>query len=524
MHDNSRRQPGQKLGSLLVAYKLITQDQLNEALRLQAQSGQKLGSVLVELEYLEVEALVKALGMRFGLQPVNLFKGNIPPEILRLLPFDKIKKYQALPLAVKDPRVMLAMVNPNDMNALKELQFYLGRSIDPLVVPSFQMIEALRFLDTTEKPITEPLRGETLIKFSGRHSKDREAQSLRDLLKELVRAKGSDLLLVAGAAPSMKKNNELCRIAGSALTPLKVEEFAGELMTSTQAEQFAREKEIDFSYIIPELGRFRVNIYRQRNSISIAARHIIEDIPSLEELGLPSSLKDLVLRSQGLILITGPVGHGKSTTMAALVDIINQNSRRNVITLEDPIEFMHRHKKSNINQREVGVDTQSFSAGLRHIFREAPDVIVIGEMRDPESFAIALEAADTGHLVISCLHANSATLTIDRIIDIFHPSQQHQIRMQFAENMLTIINQRLLPKPDGSGMVLACEQLTNSQRVKNIIREGKEHNIRSLLQQSNEEFRSLDVSLAKLCTSGKVSVEKATQYCQDAAFFRNLVR
>jgi len=399
MNNEIRNNPGQKLGSLLVAYKLITQEQLNEALRLQAQSGQKLGSILVELEYLAVEALVKALGALYGLPPVNLFKGNIPPETLRLLPMDKIKRYQALPLAVKDPRVLLAMVNPNDMEALKDLQFYLGRSIEPLVVPSFQMLEALKFLDKTEKPIRHPLRGDELAQVSGYSSKERVVHNLRELLEGLVKAKASDLLLVAGTAPSMKKNNEIVRLSAPSLTPHKVEEYAKELMNASQAEQFVREKEIDFGYIIPELGRFRVNIYRQRNSISIALRHIIEDIPSLEELGLPADLKDIVLRGQGLILITGPVGHGKTTTMAALVDIINQHSRRNVITLEDPIEFMHRHKKSNINQREVGVDTQSYAAGLRHIFREAPDVIVIGEMRDPESFAIALQAADTGHLV-----------------------------------------------------------------------------------------------------------------------------
>jgi twitching motility protein PilT len=206
-----------------------------------------------------------------------------------------------------------------------------------------------------------------------------------------------------------------------------------------------------------------------------------------------------------------------------MVDIINTRRRCNIITLEDPVEYLHRHKLSNVNQREIGVDTDSFPEGLRYIFREAPDVIVIGEMRDPESFGIALQAADTGHLVISCVHANNAVQAVDRIVDVFPPEQHRQIRNQLSENLLLVINQRLVPSKDGRRRLLAYEKLTNSYRVRNLIREAKEHQIRSLLQQSPDDFWSIDLSLAYLVADGRITQEVALQFCQDAAFLRLLL-
>lgn len=344
-----------------------------------------------------------------------------------------------------------------------------------------------------------------------------------ELCKVLIQAHASDLLLVAGAPPSLKQYNEMVRLDYPFLTPQQMTRYAQELMTDQQWSQFCADKALDFAITRPEYGRFRMNVYRQRSSISIAIRHIIEEIPPLNELGLPDWLEEFALKSQGLILVTGPNGHGKTTTLAAMIDIINSRRRRNIITIEDPIEYLHRHKKSNVNQREVGLDTRSFHEGLRHVFREAPDVIMIGEMRDRESIAIALEAADTGHLVMSSMHANNAVMAINRIIDVFPNDNQQQIRVQLADNLLLLLNQRLVERKDGPGRVLAYEKLSNSYRVSNLIRDGKEHQIRSLLQSGSEEFTSLDTHLAQLARSGRVSREDALHYCQDAKVLAELL-
>ena len=339
----------------------------------------------------------------------------------------------------------------------------------------------------------------------------------------LAQSHASDLLLVPGAPPSIKQHNEVVRLDCPFLTPQQTAKYAQELMTDAQWTQFSQDKALDFAITHPDYGRFRINVYRQRSSISIAIRHIIEEIPALPALGLPEWLESFALKSQGLILVTGPNGHGKTTTLAAMVDIINEKRRRNIITIEDPIEYLHRHKESNVNQREVGLDTRSFHEGLRHIFREAPDVIMIGEMRDRESIAIALEAADTGHLVMSSMHANNAVMAINRIVDVFPAESQQQIRVQLADNLLLVLNQRLVERKDGQGRTLAYEKLASSYRVSNLIREGKEHQIRSLLQSGAEEFASLDTHLALLVRSGRVTRETALHYCQDSKVLQELL-
>ncbi|MBE0597823.1 MAG: PilT/PilU family type 4a pilus ATPase [Desulfuromonadales bacterium] len=510
----------QRLGELLLACELITQQQLTEACRIQAQSGEKLGSTLVLLNHLALETLLKALGQQYGMQPVNLFKIDIPAAVLRLLPRETMKKFLAVPLTENG---QMAMADPRDHDALRQLQFSLGRSLKPMVAPAFQIEAVLRYLEQHPDG-DEPLLGSELVQWCSEiPRKSQGTPEIEQLFRFLLEGGGTDLLLVAGVPPTIKVNNELVRMAAPALLPEQVHAYAMALMTAVQQEQFAANRELDFAITLPALGRFRLNVYSQRNTLSLAARHIVEEVPTLVDLGLPSWLEECALRSQGLILITGPTGHGKTTTMAALIDVINTRCRRNIITLEDPVEYLHRHKSSNVNQREIGVDTASFPEGLRNIFREAPDVIVIGEMRDPESFAIALQAADTGHLVISCLHANNAPMAIDRIIDMVPPEQQRQVRNQLAENLLVIFNQRLVPNRTGTKRILAHEKLSNSYRVKALIRDGKEHQIRALLQQSADEFRSLDTSLAQLVNEGKVSPETALQFCQDASFFRLLL-
>ncbi|NMC74528.1 MAG: PilT/PilU family type 4a pilus ATPase [Geobacteraceae bacterium] len=387
-------------------------------------------------------------------------------------------------------------------------------------MPSLQIKAALQFIDDNGGRLSQPLRG---IDIEGRATNRHlisEQTELKQLFRMLVDTNSSDLLLSAGVPPCLKKNREVRRISTTFLTPQDTLRYARELMNETQRDEFERMKEIDFAHTLPDIGRFRINVYLQRNSISIAVRHINETIPGIGELGLPSWVEGYALKTQGLILITGPTGHGKTTTLAALLDCINRKRHCNIITIEDPIEYLHKHKSSNVNQREVGLDTDSFHEGLRHIFRQAPDVIVIGEMRDPESFAIAIQAAETGHLVLSTMHSNTATSAVERIIDVFPPHQQQQIRVQLAESFLLILNQRLVPEKKGGGAVLACEKLIGSVRSRNLIREGKTHQIRSMLQQSAEDYESIDIALARLFREGKISLETGLKYCDNAVHFK----
>ena len=512
----------QRIGEMLVQQGRIDANQLKEAMKIQAQFGGRIGSILVDMGLIEVETLLEALGRQLNVPTANLYACTIDAAVLGMLPFSKIKEYQVLPFSSGDRSITLAMVDPGNFTAIKDLEFILGTTIQPVVVPFFQMAAAIKSIEDRGLRLDEPLRGEDLrvLKKEGMAV---DLLDIRHLFQKLVDENASDLLLAAGVPPSLKKDNEVKRLSPLSMTPQQVRAYAAELMSVEQREEFERHKEIDFAYTFRDMGRFRINIYKQRNSVSVAVRHIVEIIPGFGELGLPAWMEDFALKSQGLILVTGPVGHGKTTTLAALVDIINTKRKCNIITIEDPVEYLHKHKASNVNQREVGIDTDSFHEGLRHIFRQAPDVIVIGEMRDPESFAIALQAADTGHLVMSTLHSNTATSTVDRIIDIFPPHQQPQIRVQFAENFVLVFNQRLVPLKDGAGRILAYEKLANTYRVRNLIREGKTHQIRSQMQQATDDFFSIDQSLARLCNEGKVAPETAMKFCENPSYFQEIL-
>jgi len=514
MHDK-------KIGEILVAHKIINEEQLQHALKVQTQSGGRLGSVLLELGYVQIDKLLDILGRQLGARPLNLYRHVIEPDVLNLIPFEKIKALEVLPVAAKANSIALAMSDTNNIVLRDELEFFLGRSITPVVVPYFQLCAAIGYLNEKGGKLDGPLRGKDVEEYGkGIHQKV-ESENLTQMFYRMVKENASDLFLSAGAPPSLKINNELKRLSNTFLSPEQIQEFASQLLSPDQKEEFERSKELDFAHNVPDLGRFRINIFQQRNSVSIAARHFKDYIPTLEQLGLPSWVEDFALKSQGLILITGPTGHGKTTTLAAMIDIINRKRKCNIITIEDPIEYRHRHKASNINQREVGVDTHSFHDGLKRIFRQAPDVIVIGEMRDPESFAIAVHAADTGHLVLSTLHSNTATSAIDAIIDVFPPNQQQQIKVQLAENFLLIMNQRLLPMKENEGRILAYEKLIGSYRTRSMIREGKTHQIRTM--QATEDFESIDVSLSRLCKENKIAPETALKYCDSPATVKSLI-
>lgn len=333
---------------------------------------------------------------------------------------------------------------------------------------------------------------------------------INDLFELVAQENASDLLISAGAPPILRINGQLFRSRTDTLTPEATEKLIFDFLTPEQKANFEKNNELDFSLAHGRRHRFRVNVYRQKGAVTAALRPIPEKIPAVEDLGLPEGVIELSETRQGLILVTGPTGHGKTTTQAAIIDRINNTRACHIITVEDPIEYVHTHKRSIVDQREVGGDTASFATALKYVLRQDPDVIQIGEMRDLETIKAALTAAETGHLVFATLHTNDAIQTVDRIIDVFPGHEQQQIRFQLSMTLLAIISQRLLPRADQKGRVLAAELLKNNVAVANLIREGKTHQVYSVLETGHKEgMQTMDRSLKALYSKGLISRDEA---------------
>ncbi len=336
--------------------------------------------------------------------------------------------------------------------------------------------------------------------------------NIKLLLEEMMNRHASDLHLRVGYPPVLRIDGELIDLSVDPLTPEAINFLCAEMMQEHHIEDFESSKGIDFAFGIEGLGRFRTNIFRQKGTKAVAVRSIPVELPDFDELMLPEILKELSLKPRGLILVTGITGSGKSTTLAAMIQHINVNTRRHIITVEDPIEFLHIDRKSVINQREVGVDTPSYTTALRHILRQDPDVILLGEIRDRESMEIALQAADTGHLVFSTLHTADTIQTIGRIISFFPPHQHQEIRLLIASNLRAVISMRLLQRADGRGRVPACEVLINSEAIKDCILDPvKTSSIRKHIQEGHVRYgmQVFDQSLMKLYRSGLITYEEA---------------
>jgi len=348
--------------------------------------------------------------------------------------------------------------------------------------------------------------------------------SIKNLLEMVFNRNASDLHLCVGTPPTLRIDGNLVPIPNQPiLAPEDTQRLAYSILTDEQKEMLEKEKEIDLSYSLENKARFRVNIYHQKGYISIALRYLPYKIPTLEELGLPSVCNEFTKHSQGFVLVTGPTGHGKSTTLASMINKINQERACHIITIEDPIEYVFVHNKSIIDQRELHLDTHSFARALRSVLREDPDVVLIGEMRDLETIAAAITIAETGHLVFATLHTNSAAQTVDRIIDVFPAHQQPTIRTQLSNILLGIISQRLLPRI-GGGRILATEVLFANPAVRNLIREGKSYQIQNIIQTGKEEnMISLDKNLARLVQRGEITIETGESFAIDVKFFHKLV-
>lgn len=339
--------------------------------------------------------------------------------------------------------------------------------------------------------------------------------SQEELLKIAGEKKSSDIHLTVESPPVLRIDGSMIQLQAEKLSQSDLETFAHSLMNNTQAKRFANSGELDLSYSLAGVGRYRVNIFRQRGSIAVVIRLIPFVIPSPESLGLPPVSIELARLHKGLVLVTGPTGSGKSTTLASLVDYINRTRSCHIVTIEDPIEYLHRHNLSLINQREVGNDTLSFTNALRAVLRQDPDVILVGEMRDLETIATAITAAETGHLVFSTLHTNDATQSVDRMIDVFPPHQQQQIRVQLAAVLQGIMSQQLFPRLDKKGRVAAIEVMLATPAVRSLIREGKTHQLPTVIQTNAKlGMQTMDKAILDLVQKGLISFEAAQEKLQ----------
>lgn len=337
-----------------------------------------------------------------------------------------------------------------------------------------------------------------------------------EVIQRAIEMNASDVHITVGIPPAARVNGELLDIGEVCLRPEDTKSLVLEALDENQKIKLEQNGELDLSYSAQGLGRLRINAFKQRSSYSMAIRIVNLIIPSMDELGLPDAVKNLSKIRRGLILVTGPTGSGKSTTLASMIDQINHDRSAHILTLEDPIEYLHKHNKSIVNQREIGLDSDSFSNALRAALRQDPDVILVGEMRDLETISIAITAAETGHLVLSTLHTLGAAKTIDRVIDVFPPHQQQQVKTQLSSVLEGIVSQQLLPKREGDGRVASFEVLVGTPAIRSLIREGKTHQIQTMLQTGTKHgMETMDMFLLKLYKERKISNESLLSYAVD---------
>ncbi|MTV25538.1 PilT/PilU family type 4a pilus ATPase [Nitriliruptoraceae bacterium ZYF776] len=543
------------LGEILVGQGVLTPEQLAQA-EAHAGAGGSLARALVELRLASETDLVRALASTLGMAYAEVDGANVDPHAAAMLPVEAARALTALPVAFgAGDEVVVAVADPNDPTLADRLSAATGLPVRLALAPRRALVDAIEhhasaqpepapepgvvggpaLAPVASPPSPPPLRAvptagapvvEDLEPSVGPRLRSEESTSidLDALLATLVARGGSDLHLTAGIPPAMRVNGDLLHLDDQPVcTSDELQKLLYAIMTQKQREAFENHLELDMSYAVPNLARFRVNVFQQRDSIGSVMRVIPFDIRPLEELGVPAQVANFAYLPRGFVLVTGPTGSGKSTTLASLIDLVNRNRPAHIMTVEDPIEFLHHHKRSVVNQREVGTDTHGFSAALKHVLRQDPDVILVGEMRDLETIQIALTAAETGHLVFGTLHTQDAPQTIDRVVDVFPPHQQEQIRVMLAGALQGVVCQTLLKTADGSGRTVACEVMTATSGVRNLIREGKTHQIYSAIQAGAQHgMIAMDQSLAELVKRGAVTYDAALEKANNVQEFNRL--
>jgi twitching motility protein PilT len=505
------------IGEFLVARKVLSRDVLEEGLRHESESGVPLAKILSADGLVAERDLVAAIADQLGLPMWDPNTQPIPAILGGMLPVAMCQRFRAVAVGMNGNELTVAMENPTDQAAVGEIGSDTGWVIRPILAAAADISLAIEVLYGVA---SEP----TGTKQPDDPEKPKEFH-LNLLLEEMVEMGASDLHLSSGLPPCVRIDGHIRPMEGyDPFTPSELRQMIYTILTQRQREKFEETLELDTSHPVPGVGRFRLNVFLQRDSVGAVLRAIPFKIVALEKLGIPSVVRSLADLPRGLVLVTGPTGSGKSTTLASLVDVINTTHSSHIMTVEDPIEFMHTHKRCVVNQREVGEDTKSFADALKHVLRQDPDVILVGEMRDLETISTALTAAETGHLVFGTLHTQDAPQSIDRVIDVFPAHQQQQIRVQLAAAIQAVVTQQLLPRAVGRGRAVACEVLIATPAVRNLIREGKVHQIYSAMQAGGKYgMQTMDQSLADLVRAGVIALDVALERCHHEDDIRRLV-
>jgi twitching motility protein PilT len=542
----TRTEWSRRLGRALVSDGYVTEDALAPVLAQASEGGVSLGALLIAQGVVSAPVAVNMLAQLARLPVVDLQAEPPSPEAVNLVPTLLAQDHQAVAVRVVGNQAVVVFAEPPEPADVKSLSDLMGREVVPALGDPVTIAHLVggggNGTATTAATTTAAAgssahagaatagNGTSPTPTSGSRNR---AQGLTDtplhvddLLRYAVSIGASDLHLTANMPPTVRLHGALRpmedvgRIDNSTLRDM----IFG-ILPQTQRERFEAEHELDTSHTIAGVGRFRVNVCLQRGSVAVALRPIPHEIPEFETLGLPAAIRGFTDLRRGLVLVTGPTGSGKSTSLASLIDIINRSKPLHIVTVEDPIEFLHGHKRSVISQREVGADTASFSEALRRVLRQDPDVILVGELRDLETIATALTAAETGHLVFATLHTQDAPSTIDRIIDVFPPNQQDQIRIQLGSSLQGVVTQQLVPTASGDGRCVAAEVLVCTTAVQNLIRGAKTHQIYSLMQTGGQYgMQTMDQSLATLVQQQVITQGVAMDRCRSEEDFRNHLR
>ena len=503
------------VGDLLVNRKVLSRDLMEELLVREAQDGTPFVQLAVGEGLVSERDAVAAIGTHLGMAVWNPLDHPIPPMVRGMIVGDLSRKLRAVVVGIDGTELVVAMEDHTDRGALDQITQVTGWSARPAMATVADIRHAQEDLYGPVET-DEPDPSGALDEPAPLH--------LNALLTRMVELGASDLHLSAGRPPSIRVDGTIRNLDD--LPPLQgsqLRELIYGVLTDRQRERFETDLELDTSHSIPNVGRFRLNVLLQRDFVGAVLRAIPHKIVPLATLGLPPAVADLTRLARGLVLVTGPTGSGKSTTLASIVDVINATRAQHIMTVEDPIEFLHTHKLSVVNQREVGEDTHSFAEALRHVLRQDPDVILVGEMRDLETISTALTAAETGHLVFGTLHTQDAPQSVDRIIDVFPAHQQSQIRVQLASALQAVVTQQLIKRQSGKGRVVASEVLIATAAVRNLIREGKVHQIYSVMQGGGKYgMKTMDHSLADLVKNGDITLDTAVELAHQPDDVRRL--
>lgn len=511
-----------RLGEFLVERHVLSRDELEVALAEARKSREPLPALLLRKRMVSEKDLKAAIAETLAMRFVDFEETPLHPDAATMIPPDVARAHEAIGVDFEGAKLVVAFADPGNDHAISAAGAATGYEIIPAACGRYELLKAI---DSVYGPPPRPGEFEETIGLGAMSSEDIEGQtSVNELLEKVLELGGSDLHLTSGSPPAVRVHGALYPLPGyEPLNGSEIRQMMFSVLTQKQREKFENELELDTSYTLPGRSRFRVNVFLQRDSVGAVMRTIPFEIVDFDKLGIPAVVKTFADLPRGLVLVTGPTGSGKSTTLASLIDIVNRNKALHIMTVEDPIEFLHQHRTAIVNQREVGEDTHSFAQALKHVLRQDPDVILVGEMRDLETISTALTAAETGHLVFATLHTQDAPQSIDRVIDVFPSHQQQQIRVQLASALQGIVTQQLLPTVDGHGRCVASEVLVATPAIRNLIREAKIHQVYSLMQAGGKfGMVTMDQSLAHLVRDGRITMDVALERCAHEDELRRL--